>query len=279
MATDRPRATLPLFFWDARGQALSKGAGHFKIGNFGDLASADIVAWLAGSPVHHAAADGSERRLLAIGSILHCARDGDVVWGTGLKGSAANRFAARDLDIRSVRGPITYDFLKRRGIALDKVSTLFDPGTLAPLLPAFAGRRVDTLPRRPLAIIPHFRDMGWFRLRHWRHRAAILSVDRTLIDMMAAIAAADRVISSSLHGIIVAEALGVPAVWLAPRSDESLLKYYDYYYSTERYDVTPCATLAAALRREPPPLPHFDHQAMIASFPHDRLADLRGGDA
>lgn len=275
MMTHNVRAkTLPLFYWDAMDPAQSDPAcKNFKVGNFGDLASVSVVEWLSDRPVARATEETDGPRLLAIGSILHRARDGDVIWGSGLKGSAAAQFDAGRIDIRSCRGPITYDFLKRRGCDLGKVTTLFDPGSLAPCLPV--AETLDPVANRgKTLIIPHFRELASFTRKNWLHRKQIVSVDCTLETMMARLIGAERVISSSLHGIIVAEALGVPAVWLRPMTAESHLKYHDYYYATERYDVVCHDTLSDALKADAPPLPRLDHAAMRASFPHDRIDEL-----
>ena len=52
-------------------------------------------------------------------------------------------------------------------------------------------------------------------------------------DVCAAIAACDHVFASSLHGLIVADAYGVPNSWLAPMG-QSRLKYLDYAASVGR---------------------------------------------
>jgi pyruvyltransferase len=44
------------------------------------------------------------------------------------------------------------------------------------------------------------------------------------------------VISSSLHGIVVAEAFGIPARMLRITETEPLFKYFDYYAGTNRPD-------------------------------------------
>ena len=72
--------------------------------------------------------------------------------------------------------------------------------------------------------------------------------------MLEALLPCQLVISSSLHGIIFAEAFGIPARWLAPRDvahlerssyvTEGWFKYVDYYASTR--------LLALALTLTPP---------------------------
>ncbi|MCC8107379.1 MAG: polysaccharide pyruvyl transferase family protein [Clostridiales bacterium] len=57
-----------------------------------------------------------------------------------------------------------------------------------------------------------------------------------------------KIISSSLHGIILAEAYGIPALFLNTGGyvSEALMKYYDWYYSTNRFDVKMAMSLDEA---------------------------------
>ena len=58
---------------------------------------------------------------------------------------------------------------------------------------------------------------------------------------------ADLVISSSLHGIILAEAYGIPCVMLNTTPAADITKYKDWYYSTGRYDFTIAKSVEEAL--------------------------------
>ena len=77
------------------------------------------------------------------------------------------------------------------------------------------------------------------------------------------------VISSSLHGIILAEAYGIPAILLKPQID--ILKYYDYYYGTKRFDFPVANTLAEARNIKPVELPNLNEmrEKIINVFPYD----------
>jgi pyruvyltransferase len=52
----------------------------------------------------------------------------------------------------------------------------------------------------------------------------------------------DVILSSSLHGVIIADSYGIPACWLNPEAKlwikpEPIIKYQDYYLSTHRDPV------------------------------------------
>lgn len=77
------------------------------------------------------------------------------------------------------------------------------------------------------------------------------------------------VISSSLHGIILAESYGVKAILLKPTKD--YLKYYDWYYSTGRYSFPIANNIEDAFNIVPAPLPDLDvlRKQLLDVFPYD----------
>lgn len=95
-----------------------------------------------------------------------------------------------------------------------------------------------------------------------------------------AIACCEVVISTSLHGIIVAEAYGVPAVW-AIAGDRVLggeFKFRDYYEGTNRagkpVDWRRRASVAVAVRAAcPVGLSQYDGAGLRGAFPYPRESD------
>ena len=77
------------------------------------------------------------------------------------------------------------------------------------------------------------------------------------------------IISSSLHGIILAESYGIKAVLLRPQVD--ILKYYDWYYSTGRYSFPIAGCVSEAINTIPVELPHLDElrRKLKEAFPYD----------
>jgi pyruvyltransferase len=84
-----------------------------------------------------------------------------------------------------------------------------------------------------------------------------------------------KIISSSLHGLIIAEAYGIPSVLLKPKG--SLFKYYDYYYSTERMTFPVANTIEEAESIQPAALPNnfdFMKKNLYDSFPYDIFTEI-----
>src|SRR5260221_10545819 len=100
-----------LYYWDAKPRC--------GFSNFGDELSRVIVEKITGQAVSTTAEPFiGRKKLLALGSIMHCAEENDVVWGTGINGKMADNahFRFQNLDIRAVRGPLTRKFLQDRGV-------------------------------------------------------------------------------------------------------------------------------------------------------------------
>lgn len=224
------------------------------VNNFGDVLSPLVVERLAltreFAPV--------PRRLLAIGSILHFAADGDVVWGTGINGKIPlDEVRARRLDVRAVRGPLTASWLRSMGVEVPGVYG--DPGLLAPSL-----LKIKRSPRplRGVTIVPNLYDIP-----RWRRAKGFLDPRNDIETVVRSIAESERVVASSLHGLVIADALGIPAS-LLQAAREPLFKYEDYYEGTGRRLPHVSSSLEEALDNPAPPL-DTDLEALTNAFPAD----------
>lgn len=223
---------IPLYWW--RGEP-----------NFGDALSPWIIESLLGAPVRWSADAG---KLVGLGSVLWAAKPGDVVWGTGLHPFTSRwwpNWSPEGVRFLAVRGPLTRDYVLACGGNCPAVYG--DPGEL---LPYFHTPRPSA--RNGIGVIPHIHDAaGQCFAAEWPD-TVLIDPRRPWPEVVEQIASCEVVWSSSLHGLIVAEAFGIPAVWTA--CDEGRLKYRDYYAAGDRGDVNP-VTWSDAAMVSPPPLP------------------------
>jgi len=185
------------------------GGGH----NFGDQLG-PILLRHYGIKVEWA--KPAQAEIITVGSILSKIPNGwrGIVLGTGF----IRRGMTKDLSraqVLAVRGVLT-----RRACNLPPSVPLGDLGILVSDLPR------DIAPRVPALVIPHYVDHD-LAARH--PRAALVPITSDPAAILGAIAAADLVISSSLHALIAADALGVPhIVEPHPLVIGGMFKFRDY---------------------------------------------------
>jgi len=231
--------------------------------NFGDDLGVEIFRRLAKrrNPTLHVksydlATTRPEKCIFGLGSIGHFLREKDVVWGTGV-GSSHPHCAESPLQILALRGPFSKkEFLET--CEYNELDVAFgDPGILtADLFPEYAPSTNGTL---PYCIIPHHDDPESF---FKRHEPYVFWPNVTHEVMLQNIRKCSRVISSSLHGIIVAESFNIPAQWLQLKNStvkqSEGLKYDDYFSATHLPNVVPFQTIEEALREQARTRPPFD---------------------
>lgn len=246
--------------------------------NLGDALAPVIYEWMLkrypAAELDGRAAGGGQVHLMTVGSILNMGTFDAAVWGSGVLSfdvlkEVYEKSGYRKLDIRAVRGPLTGKILRNAGYEVPGVYG--DPGTLMPLI--YQPEKQE--PTVPYTIIPHYLDVASCVAEGYDYLDILTDDYRSFIDR---IAASRLVISSSLHGIILAEAYGVPSILLNyPENNPlnahpiDLLKYYDYYFSTGRKNVKVASSIEEAFRTEPMPLPDLTEiqQKLLESFPYD----------
>lgn len=225
---------LPLYYWQQK-----------QFVNFGDFISLKLVERIVDRPVEvfYRHPKNIRKKLLAIGSILSFAVDNDVIWGSGINGKLMRKdqYSFTNLDIRAVRGPLTRQFLMDNfGIISPEVYG--DPALLFPyFFPEF--RRSEN-PSEEYIVIPHYLELKMFPKEGNPH---IVYPTDPWEEIIRRILDSKFVIASSLHGIIVAEAYGIPARMLKVTDHEPLFKYIDYYLGTNRPDFTYATSVDEAL--------------------------------
>lgn len=201
------------------------------------------------------------KHLYTVGSIIQGGAQNAVIWGSGLKHGASDfgKLArlTRKLDIRLVRGPETRKALILNGYECPKLYG--DPAIVMPLI----YQPKETEKKDYLVILHHNTNRNILN--------SITPVTNNYKEFIDSIYNSKLVISSSLHGIILAETYGIPAILLTDRETNNMFKYNDYYYSTERFDYPVAQSIEEALALQPVHLPNLTdiRKNILNSFPYD----------
>lgn len=187
--------------------------------NFGDLLSGLLLERFCGLKSQWA--EPGEADLVMCGSVLeHLPNDyAGMIAGAG-KLHEKTKIDLPYAKILALRGP-----LSAKGISGNFV--LGDPGLLADELVKIENKEYS------LGIVPHWSDtvLGT-KFKKWRPH--IINVADDPLHVITEIAKCKKIVSSSLHGIILADALQIPRrIELAPRmithsSEGGVFKWKDY---------------------------------------------------
>ncbi len=197
--------------------------------NFGDYLSPMLVEMLAGKPVVHAPVHKAD--MMAIGSIMPREQKARRflmprrlhIWGTGTDAPGLS-FSARH-HYHAVRG------LKTREQIAGLVShpALGDPGLL---VSHWWEGRAKPEKRYRIGLIPHYVDRNDSRVQQAARlpKVKLIDVFWPVEEVVRAILACDFVLSSSMHGLIVADAFAIPNRRLILSTGIiSDYKFIDYY--------------------------------------------------
>ncbi len=194
--------------------------------NMGDALNPYIAARVLGAtPVY--VSRRFHGKLLAVGSIIEFTQPNDVVVGAG---AIVDRIIdARGARILATRGPLTERLIRNADLP-----GIY--GDLALLLPDVYQPRLAA--HGKIAVVPHYVDREVMVIQD----PAVVTIDVEAPDIFSQIdliAGAEAVVSSSLHGIVIAEAYGVPAVWVQPSQNVigEGFKFRDHFAATDREAV------------------------------------------
>lgn len=195
--------------------------------NFGDLLTSLLLTRFARLQSEWAPAKDAE--LVMVGSILeHIPQEWDgIIAGCG-KLHEKTKLNFPNAKILALRG-----YLTARGVKGNYV--IGDPGLLADELVPTEDKQYD------LGIVPHWTDK---KLEHSpefkKYRPKIIRVSDDPLKVIREIGLCKKIVSSSLHGIILADAFGLPRrIELSPRmishphQEGGIFKWLDYSSSID----------------------------------------------
>jgi pyruvyltransferase len=191
--------------------------------NFGDLITSALLKHYGFTPVF---TRPSKARLAGAGSILeHLPNDfTGVILGSGFILETSSMSFPK-ATILALRGE-----LSRQRVGAAQKLAFGDPGLLAS----------EVMPRREqkkftLGIVPHYLErsnslFGQLIVR-LGHDATLIDAQQEPLTVFAAIDQCEYILSSSLHGLVVADSLGIPNRWLASVNLWGGRFKFDDYYS------------------------------------------------
>ena len=103
----------------------------------------------------------------------------------------------------------------------------------------------------------------------WKNRNKFIFNDKHFIDQLIQ---SNMIISSALHGIILAESYGIPTIYLKDNKINKDFKFNDYYSGTGRSEYKYANTIEDAFKNRPVnELPNFDEmrKKLFGTFPYD----------
>lgn len=229
-----------LFYWN----------GHK---NFGDELSLYLVQKISNQTFRPAKL--REKKLVAIGSLLNydVLFSRSLVWGTGIlrrdsiqipkwKLFPVNKFLLRCVDgvekincncakFFAVRGPLTAREVSGAGFFCPNIYG--DPAVTLPMFYKPLSSRVY-----PIGLILHHSQEGLFD-RNLLEDYGVKSIsilregDEEIERFVDEVCSCERIFSTSLHGVIVAQAYGIPVKWITfdklPIHGDERYKFYDYF--------------------------------------------------
>lgn len=199
--------------------------------NYGDLLGKYLVENISGKqavfawPKKFSIYDFFAPIYVTVGSILTHVNHKCVVWGSGI---VSKEYPIKKAEFLAVRGPQTRNHLIGQGYNVPEIY-----GDPALLLPHYYNPKVEKT--YDVGVIPHYSDFKKVKT-HYQNESSILLIDLMTNDIEETtrqILTCKNIVSSSLHGVIVAHAYGISAVW-QKFSDDVFgddIKYQDYFES------------------------------------------------
>lgn len=181
--------------------------------------------------------------------MINWAHEGTTVWGAGL--AYRTDSADRRATYLAVRGPLSRDIVL--GCGGECPSVYGDPGLLVPMF------MPNTMERRAaIGIVPHFLDQAdVFDAYGGMDDVAVIDVFAPVDEVARQIASCERIVASSLHGLIVAAAYAKPFRWarFSDRVQGDGTKFHDFMLSVgadhDAAEIQPGASLKGVWAHPP----------------------------
>lgn len=158
-----------------------------------------------------------------------------IIWGTGFM-TESGRFHRTPRQICAVRGPLTRENIQKSGFFCPEIYG--DPALLYPRV-----YKPHINKKYKLGIIPHYheKENNFIKIFENDPEIKLIDMEGPINGVVDQICGCKYIASSALHGIIAADAYGVPSVWIK-LSDKVVgegFKFRDYFGSVGRSETEP----------------------------------------
>ena len=198
--------------------------------NWGDFVAPTLFKYITGKETEYLPEnndyDGVSYAI--IGSILGWLSNPKVVvWGCGF--IQESQQLQHNLDIRAVRGKLTREIILKQGFDCPEVY-----GDSALLFSRYY--KPEITKKYKLGIIPHYidKDVEW--IKTLPKDVKVIDICSDTHDFVNQVLECERIASSSLHALILADSYGIPNLWikLSDNVGGNGFKFRDYFSSINK---------------------------------------------
>lgn len=245
--------------------------------NFGDELTPFILGRLTGRRIIRCDPTCTDQYFAAVGSILGSVNANAIVWGSGI--ISRHQRIERPRRVTGVRGPYSRQRLLQLGIECPEVYG--DPALLLPFLYTPAVQEY----RSNLGVVPHYKEYDIVRPLA-SPLVKVVDMRQPVTQVIDDISNCDTVVSSSLHGLVVAHAYKIPVlpVYISDRLHGDGIKYLDYLETVGLTSLPTRLSLEDLSRPQEiadhiclhAPSPRFDLESLVRAAPFPMPKATRG---
>lgn len=216
--------------------------GYAESPNFGDGLNVPLIEYLSGKKVLISKfmprfLKRNHDTYAIIGSILQWSPDNCIVWGAGFITDNKIKIV-KPKKIHAVRGPLTRKIFLDNNVECPEVF-----GDPALLLPFIYNPEIEK--KFEIGFIPHFMNKKSEYITQYHDNTNCLVLDilkrvdyNVFIDQ---ILSCKYIVTSSLHGLIMAHSYQIPVLWVQYSVDliGGRFKFDDYLHSVNKHHINP----------------------------------------
>lgn len=206
-------------------------------GNFGDELSKFITEQLINKDKYKLVFNQNNipLNIVCIGSYIHCAKNDSFIFGSGIRtpNNIENGHKYTNLNVCSIRGPKSREFL----MDSKRINVPEIYGDPALLLPKFYNPSIIDSLKDKIGIIPHKSNYNNYEkyINIDSSKYYLINPTDKWQNVINYICSCKAILSSSLHGLICADAYNIPNLWLDQyKLSEGDFKFKDYFASQNR---------------------------------------------